>query len=222
VAPRKTAPAPAFRLSDGSPGDGLALEDPTLFVLPHHHSFSGQAWLAIPTREFSPPAWSEPVQYLPLPAEALGAEFARFVQTNPAPPFATIVMLDPELRSPDLVAAEPPSGPSTLRVEGDLARRRLRLAPRLPSWSYPDLLTNSVVQVVVDAPGNPVSAVLLPPGSGLKDADLFALDFARSARFGPEPAAAAGNHSAGLTFGILVFHWQTLAMPATNSPPATP
>lgn len=224
VVPRKATAAPVFRMSDRQPGEGLALEDPTLFALPHPHSFSGQAWLRIPSLEFRAPDWSEPVTNLSLVVEQLGAGFGTFVLTNPAPPFPTIVMPEPELRVPELVPAVPPSIPSTLRMEGGLAKRRLLSTPTLPSWDHTDLLANSVVQVLVDAQGNAVSVVLLPPGSGLKDADQLALDLSRAARFEAESTVPTWvkSSSTGLTIGTMVFQWQTLPALATNPPPATP
>jgi hypothetical protein len=224
VVPRKPAAAPVLRLTDRPPGAGLALEDPTLFALPHPHSFSGQAWLRIRSPEFHAPDLTVPVTNLLLVVEELGGGFATFVLTNPAPSFPTIVMPEPELRVPELVLAVPPSIPSTLRLEGDLAKRRLLSTPTLPSWTCTDLLTNSIVQVLVDAQGNAVSAVLLPPGSGLKDADQLALDIARAARFeaGSAFPTRVESPSPGLTIGTMVFQWQTLPVSASNQPPATP
>ena len=73
--------------------------------------------------------------------------------------------------------------------------------------------------MVVNGTGVPVSAILLPPGSGSKEADQYALERARTARF--EPISVEGprrltNPLAELTWGEMIFHWQTL--PVTNSP----
>jgi hypothetical protein len=221
---RKPTAAPVFRLGGHRPGPTLLLEDPTLFVLPHRHGFSGPAWLQIPALEFRPADWSEPVQYLTLPVAELGAAFSRFAQTNSPPAFPTIVMPEPQWRVPELASTVPPWTPSALRIRGDLAKRRLLSPPTLPAWPGTDLLTNSVVQLLVDAPGNVVSAVLLPPGSGLRESDRLALELARAARFEPETAGPAQpqDPSAGLTMGTMVFQWQTLPVPSTNVPPATP
>jgi len=88
----------------------------------------------------------------------------------------------------------------------------LRAPLNLPSWPYADVLAPSVVQAVVDAAGNAVSLVLLPPGSGSDDADRRALELARTARFAP---------ASQLTIGRLIFHWHTVPLPDTNAPAIT-
>src|SRR5262249_42895024 len=65
----------------------LALQDPTLFVLPHRDNFSGEAWLKIPAQQFAPTNWTEPALPLSLSLEELGAAFATFMQTNAMPRF---------------------------------------------------------------------------------------------------------------------------------------
>jgi hypothetical protein len=216
--PRLPAVAPVFRLDSAAAGERRALEDPTLFVLPHQQSFSGAAWMKIPPLEFRSESWSEDPRWLALPDEQLGAEFAGFMQTNFTDSFPNIVMLEPVLTFPELPPTEPISTPSRLRLEGALTRRRLLSIPALTNWAYADLLTNSVVQLLVDARGNTFSAVLLPPGCGFKEADSCALQIARTARFesieptGPDRAT---RPKPGLTLGTMIFEWQTL--PATNS-----
>jgi hypothetical protein len=84
---------------------------------------------------------------------------------------------------------------------------------KLPPWPYTDVIAPSKVQVLVNAAGDVVSAVLLPSGNPSEvhdaDADRRALDLARAARFAP---------ASGLTVGQLVFDWHTVAPPATNAP----
>jgi TonB family protein len=82
----------------------------------------------------------------------------------------------------------------------------------LPSWPYADVLAPSVVQAVVDAPGNVVSTVLLSP-SGYDAADQRALELARAMRFTP---------SSHLTIGRMIFNWHTVPPPAMNAPAALP
>ena len=118
---------------------------------------------------------------------------------------------------PELFPVETVAAKSALRIEGALAQRRLLSPPELPAWMKPDLLVASVVQLLVDASGKTISAVLLPPGNGYNDADQAALSLARSARF--EPLADSPTN---LTVGTLTFEWQTLPMPATNAPPVLP
>jgi len=86
-----------------------------------------------------------------------------------------------------------------------------------------DLLANSSVQVVVDANGNVLSAVLTQdpgrspvlsaPGSGSAEADRLALDLAKSVRFAPLPRKA--GLAPRLMVGTIVLEWQTI--PASNN-----
>jgi hypothetical protein len=77
----------------------------------------------------------------------------------------------------------------------------------LTNWPYADVIAPSKVQVLVDAAGNVVSAVLLPSENGFTAADHYdaadqrALELARALRFTP---------SARLTFGRITFNWQTV------------
>jgi TonB family protein len=105
-------------------------------------------------------------------------------------------------------------------LEGELVGRGLLTKPRLPARENGELLGSSVVQVVVDAAGRPVSVTLLPPGSGLPDADNEALDEARKARFEPLPGALSGPDPPplkSLRWGRMVFNWATLPLPGTNN-----
>ena len=82
-----------------------------------------------------------------------------------------------------------------------------------------DVIAPSRVQVLVDAIGDVVSAVLLPPddseaaASHYDAADQRALELARAMRFAP---------SSCLTVGRMFFYWHTVPPPATNSPAASP
>ena len=108
----------------------------------------------------------------------------------------------------------PPDPP--LRIEGDLATRPLLAPLALKSWAHAELLSNSVVQAMVDADGFTFSPVLLT-GCGLEEADLYALKLASGARFRPAPRLPGTGHDpGGLTWGKLIFQWQTLPLPATN------
>jgi len=221
VVPRQPARVPMLRLATES-SELLALTDPTLFALPHREGFSGAAWLTNPPPDSPTNAWTEPVRWLPPPVEQLGAEFRSFIQTNAFESLQIVAMSEPAPIIPELFPVEPPSTRSTLRIGGDLARRRLITPLVLPSWTNTDLLTNSVVQLLVDARGNVISAALLPPGSGLTAADTNALALANSARFESiEPAGPdRAQHPAPLaTFGTMIFEWQTML---TNAPPAAP
>jgi len=151
----------------------------------------------------------------------LGRDFRRFVQTNQPRVFTFAANVAPALAEPATEGHGPTTAPpSTLRVEGALANRRLLNPPTLQPWPHPDLLTNSVVQVLVDGDGDVFSQVLLAR-SGKKEADDDALAVARSAQFEPVPRNSRGPGLApALTWGTLVFEWQTL--PPTNAPAANP
>jgi hypothetical protein len=216
------APSPTLRLAGGVSAEVLALQDPTLFALPHSQGFSGPAWLEgspVPDR---PADWSEEPWPLPLCVTQLGALPSQQVRTNRLGPFRLLPALEPGWALP-----EPPPLPlspqqSRLRIEGDLASCRLLSRPDLPSWQVDDVSTNSVVEVLVDADGRPVSAILLF-GSGYPKADDYALAQARAARFEVPGAGGQQIHPpspppAHLVRGRLLFDWHTLPLPPTNAP----
>lgn len=216
VVPRAPAPAPALRLlTDGD--NWLALNDPTLFALPHPHGFAGAAWLKLPHVTFPSFAWTEAPRWLPLPVEQLGGTFLRFMQTNTFAQLALESRSAPALTRPEAPPDEfPPARQSTVQAQGELAARPWLNPPQLPPWQGVELPANSVVQVLVDASGNVRSAVLLPPFSGSKTNDDQALALARNARFAP-----LGNGATKLSLGTLIFSWQGAPLLATNLPPAT-
>jgi len=223
--PRRPDFAPQIQLSANAPADLFALYNPTLFALPQREAFSGDGWLKrIPALEFSPADWSEPPRWLPLSADQLGAGFEDFLRASSSPPFPTLVAVEPDLYTPVLFPTQPVSTASTLRIEGDLAGRRLLSGPALPVWTNTDVLTNTVVQLLVDEQGNTFSAVLLLR-SGLAEADAYALDTARTARFNAVAPAGPGQAEApvpALTPGRMIFRWQTRFAKSTNSPPVVP
>jgi hypothetical protein len=211
IPPMAVKNAPRLELAAGS-SEWLVLNDPTLFALPNIKGFSS-AWLKPPPLHIPQLEWTEPPRWLQLPAGELGAVFRRFMETNR---FATLKF---EFRPPPrfavpLVPLEPKfAETSTLRIEGDIARRPLLTHLDLPSWPFADVIAPSIVQVLVNAAGEVVSAVLLPSNNSGEvhdaDADQRALDLARAARFAP---------ASDLTFGKLIFNWRTIAPPATNAP----
>lgn len=218
---RASRPAPAVR-STTSTNSFLLVEDPTLFVLPHDKSFSGQAWLQMTNHDFQTEEDVESPRLLVLRREELGVSFAKFIQTNTAPGFEAGYSPRPELTAPPIPVSTPIVLPSVVRIEGELAKRRLLSKFELPAWQSTELLTNSVIQVLVDGVGNTLSAVLLT-SSGNTNADPYALQLAKNARF--EPAQKAGperssTDRAGLMTGKLIFQWQTLP-PSNGTAPTT-
>jgi len=224
IRPRPAAPALTLKLAGNASAEQLALRDPTLFALPRQQRVSTPAWLTTPRPEPHPFAWPERTNYPLLTIDQPGAAFNQFVQTNafsPLPPPANPL---PELTLPELPPLAISAERSTLQLEGDLARRRLLTPLELRLWQNTDILTNSVVQVVVDAEGRPISVTLLS-GSGSKAVDQQALELAGAARFEPlgrTPAGTALTPAAQLGWGRMIFRWRTLPPRLTNGPAAGP
>ena len=217
---RRPSPGPSLYLVKDSTNELLALSDPTLFALPHPRSFAGRAWLSkpsIPARSFE---WTSELEWLSLPVGQLGQGFAQFLQTNRVEPLSALASLEPQLIQPELSSAPLFSQKSSIRIEGELRHRKL-LSPLQPSsLPHTEPLTNTVIHLVVDDNGVPISAARLLPGSGSLKADQEAVALAWSARFESFVRSGPGretNSSAGpkLMWGNLVFIWHTL--PSTNS-----
>jgi hypothetical protein len=215
---RTVSNVPQLQLADSS-SELIALNDPALFALPHANDFASAVWLKMPAN--APPdfRWTESPRWLPLAAENLGAIFAQFMATNRFADFQINFKPEPQFAGPlsPVESALPKN--STAQISGDLAQRRLLRPLDLPSLPYNDVIAPSVVQVLVDAPGNVVSAVLLPSENNseaagrLDAADQRALELARAARFAPALRLAVGK---------IIFNWHTVPLPATNSPAALP
>jgi hypothetical protein len=193
------------------------LDDPTLFALPHQNGFAGAAWLHRPQIEFAPFRWTEPPRLLALSGDQLGSTFQHQLAPKDFTRLEVEILPTPEITSlPPLDRTFITDRRSAPTLGGELTNRRWLNAPTaLPSWPAADLLTNSVVQVWVDADGQILSPALLLPGSGSKEADQLAIKLARTARF----ASLPGNR-AKLTPGTLIFEWHTV--PQTNSIPVPP
>jgi hypothetical protein len=209
---------PVVQMASDGLQDLLAIQDPTLFILPHRDNFSGDVWLKMAPRTFSPTNWTEPARPLELSRDQLGAAFAVFMRTNRPPRFQPRVEsgLDTEAGPAPLL---PISVPSRMFVEGDLAKLRLLTPLRLPPQTNVDILTNTVVQMVVDAQGYPFSSVILA-GSGSGEADSLALtNYARKIRFSPPEAEALRTVPTNkMISGKLIFEWQTVPPAPTNAP----
>ncbi|HYV26449.1 MAG TPA: energy transducer TonB [Candidatus Eisenbacteria bacterium] len=224
--------SPPFRLRFASVGEtqegnlsATFVSDPTLFALPGRRGFSGQAWLKFTPLAHRIENWVEPPTWLDLPVGKLGESFSRFITTNAPPsyhiadqPLPTATILDV------VVPAAMVETQSVLRIEGSLARRGLLTPLALRSWPHRDLLPNSVVEVIVDAVGLPISARLLAE-SGRADVDQAALTLAKTARFRPLQVREENRplvNAPEMTFGKLIFEWHTVPLAATNSPVEPP
>ena len=199
------------------------LDDPTLFALPNLHGFSGAAWLTFAPVQHHFTDWSEPPRWLELENTALGKTFLGFVNTNLLAPLRIAEKPLPSFSSPmfsgtnELLARR-----SEIRFEGDLALRSLLEPLALPSWPHADVLTNTVVQLLVDANGDTECGTLLS-SCGANEADQLALKLAAHTRFqslreNGGPQALSGQ----ITWGKMIFRWHTIPVVATNaiSPPS--
>ena len=176
----------------------------------------------MPYRSFE---WTAEMEWLQLPVGRLGQGLVRFLHTNPMETLNLVAVPETQSAQPEL--AKEPVFPqkSSIRIDGPLRNRKL-LTPLEPrSIPNGDLLTNTLVDLVVGEDGIPVSCKPLPPGSGSREVDQEGLALARSARF--ESFVQNGPHRptnsvpiANLMWGTMVFSWHTL--PATNSPGSKP
>jgi hypothetical protein len=219
VISRPPAESPRLQLAGNASAELLALNDPTLFALPHWQGFSGPAWLNATDAPLEPVDRPEEPHWLPLPVLDLGAALNQLAQTNAFDSPARTMVAKTELMLPNpppLATAYPES---LCVLDGELAQRQFEAPIQLPSWTNADILTNSVVRLAVDAAGRTVSAALIS-GSGNRAADEQALANARAARFddirGTEPSRTS-MPSADLAWGDMVFEWHTLPIVATNA-----
>jgi hypothetical protein len=226
----RPAPIPSFNFGPKNYMPAIAhaawpgLPDAAQFVLANRHGFSGEAWLQFQSPQYDLQPWSEPPQPLALPVGQLGSDLAEYVRTNKDRPFELAPKAEPQM---DVVIPDENLGiaRSTLTIEGELVNRRLVTPIKLTSWPANDILTNSEVLVGVDAFGNVFSSVLVASkGSGSKEADAAALRLAAQARFRPMAWTGPGQLPEAdrrLRWGRMVFHWQTVPLPATNAAPAS-
>jgi hypothetical protein len=220
---RRPSPAPKLGMVRNPSSELIALTDPTLFALPHRQGFSGPAWMKIPpvpSRSFE--SVGEP-QWLALPLEQLGKLSDAFRETNQPDVLTTLASFEPE-PAPESFFVPSFREKSQLLLREGLARRRLKTLPKLPSWPHTDILTNTVVKVLVSGDGVPASPPVLLSSSGLKAADDYALAQANAAQFEPILNEGPGRNKSplsNLTWGTMIFEWQTLPLSATNNPSLT-
>jgi len=218
IVPRTATDVPTLKLA-GNSDELLALNDPTLFALPHPGDFVTAMWSQAPVVKPPPFGWAEPPRWLSLSTDELMTVFNRFMQTNCFAGYTSEFKPPPKLSTPAQPIEPVLAQASTMRVAGDLAQRRVLNPMSLPSWPYADVIAPSKVQVLVDEAGDVVSAIVLPSDNSLEAlshydaADQRALELARAARFAPAPR---------LTIGQMIFAWHTVPPPATNSPAASP
>lgn len=193
--------SPRFGASQftNAPSEGVnGLNDPLTFAGAHPRGFSAHAWLNHPKMEYASSNRPAPPRFLAYsrPAEQTPA-IASTPQVAAPLPFLKASLSNPPPRS-------------LFFVEGGLIGRPLLGAPALPLQFGTDVLSNSVVQIGVQADGYPVSARIVR-GSGRRDADLTALQIANSVRFAPRKENS-------VQWGELVFQWFTAEPPSTNAP----
>ncbi len=218
--PVPSAPGPVLKVTSVNALEALALPDPTLFALPHPQGFSGPAWLSAPSQEIQPFAWTEPARFLGLRPEQLAPSFAGPALAGVLERSFLVAEFRPELLLPRMNDAPLFPDHSTVRLSGDLMTRTLKRPLELRSWESAEVLTNTVVQVLVDQEGVALSAILLGAGCGLKAADDFAVAQARAARFSPWPmAVTSSSPMSGLVWGELVFEWHTLRSSSSKTSP---
>jgi TonB family protein len=189
----------------------LFAEDPTLFQAPRRRGFSSRAWMETSSPEYHAAETPAPDVWLSLNGSSWKPK--SLAASKPVEePLKLVAPTTTEFEPAAIfLAPEPPPASSALRITGALARRRIAApAPQLPAQPSAQLLSNTVVQVAVDAAGQVTSARLLG-NSGSLSADALALTTARGFRF--EPATAPGDP---LTWGKAIFSWQTVEL--TSAP----
>lgn len=204
-APRVASNVPQLRIAEGD-SEFIALNDPTLFVLPHGAvDFEPVDWRVPPG--VSPPSfhWTEPAPYLPVAEKLLGADFDVFLQTNRFASLPLDFRPQPQFTAPEMVINPALPKASTVQLAGGLAGRQWLNLPPIPAIARNDILAPSRVQLLVDPSGNVISTVLLD-SSEWEAADQKALELAGAARFNPAPAPALGE---------MIFNWHTVP---TNAP----
>src|SRR5262245_47605270 len=139
-------------LVDTATSEWLQLGDPTLFALPNLRGFSGAAWLRPNALNYQPTDWVGPDCWLTPDLTEPAAPFTETVDRNTAvcPAFV-------DKPAPRLSEVNPRSIPlptkSSVRVEGELARRALLGPVEVPSLPHTDILTNTVVELGVNPSG---------------------------------------------------------------------
>jgi hypothetical protein len=193
------------------------ISDPTLLALPSFRGFSGPAWLRFNPPDYQPSEYSEPPRWLALDARILGNTFLSYVTTNDvlARPKSDRPLPPLQRYEPNYPNAAVPSQ-SQLQIEGELSGRLLPGQFELKSWPHSEILSNTIVQTAIDDEGRPVTTTLLQETAS-HEADLYALDLSRKARWRPRRVDSRRPDLLGkVTWGRLVFQWHTLPLSETN------
>jgi hypothetical protein len=190
-----------------------SLPDPAAFALPNWNGFSRRGWLAFEHPEFKPTDWTEAPQWLRLQTAELGNSLNDFIVSNTIAPLLVANMPPPSSPVPQSPRVEVPlETESELVIEGELVGWTVQTPLPLPSWRHTDLLTNTVVHAVVNRSGQTVATALIA-GSGLAEADDYAIRAAKGARFVPPVRRGQAEYASG----NLMFRWHTQAPTNANS-----
>lgn len=208
---------PAFQLGEPRAPELAAVQDPTLFVLPHAQCFSGEAWMKTVPLDFQPTTWSEtePLRWLAVP-EKFHDALTEYIEAHPAASFPIALMPEPTLTLPAITPTPLVWRPSLMRIEGEAAKRQLLNPPPLPLTQ--EAVTNTVIEVLVDSEGNTFSPLVVARSGSTNNLDELALRIARSSRFQSLEPVGPGrreNSESPLTPCILIFEWQP--QPPTNN-----
>jgi len=199
-----------FSLTLGSVGNSTSAidswtADPRQFALPDPAGFSGVAERALPVPEYRLAEWSSRPHWLgasPQP-ERLGA-----APTLAHPPISTSPQ--PSLSRPPGDTSTPLVLPrqSTASLRGNLGGRAFTALSALPTALGSDVLAGTVIELAV-SPGGEVMLTRLASSSGNREADVTALDWARTLHFaptGPDSSPSLSNPTTW-TSGELVVVW---------------
>lgn len=197
------------------------VRDPTLFALVNQRGFSGRAWLLNPPREHSTTEWIEPPQLLGADVNQLSFTPSATGMSNAEPTSILDGKSAPRLKM-KLLPQTPLTHRTTLRIEGRLEGRGVQSQPELPALPLSDVLAPTTIEVIVNQEGNVISArsaaVRGGKGGAQDVADQQALELVKAIRFEPLPPDPNTRvpQASKLTWGRVIFHWQTIA----GAPPA--
>jgi hypothetical protein len=221
LAPYGHAPALSIRMPEGQAAEVPGSVSPLVLVRPDAHGFSGKAWLQLPPVTYDPQQSNPPPFRLLLQTDGLGNVVAESLSGSRASPFEAATRPGPRFDEVNYTPApDPATLQSTLTIEGELAGRPLLIKPVLKLQPADTILSNTVVNILVDADGRVFAPPFLAPkeprdsAGTATPADADALAAAAGLLFQPLARVSGQPH---LTPGRLVFHWQTVPKP----PPAT-